>query len=104
MGKCCGPKAFTKKIKVGNVEIPIRGLEPVMFMVFNMNLTEEKILDKLLSEITELGNIIPADKQKEFNAALLSEYKSFIEKIKLNRINKNRNFEGNIKIAKGELL
>lgn len=57
MAKCCGPKAFTKKLIVGNEEIPVRGLEPIMFLVLNMNLDdEEKILMKLREEIMELGN------------------------------------------------
>lgn len=86
MRSCCGPKAFTKKLIIGNEEIPVRGLESIMFMVFNMNLdNEEKILDRLRSEITELGNFIPRDKEKEFNDTLLVEYKAFADKIKLNR-------------------
>ncbi len=90
MGKCCGPKAFTIKLKVGNEEIPVRGLEPIMFMVFNLKLNDdEKILDRLQTEIAKLGNLIPTDKKKEFNDALLSEYKKFAGKRMLvkNRIN-----------------
>ncbi len=82
MAKCCGPKAFTKKIKVGDEEIPVRGLEPLIFMVLNMKLNDdEKILKRLRNEIIDLGNIIPADNEKEFNDALLTEYKAFSQKI-----------------------
>jgi len=86
MAYCCGSRAITKKIMVRNEEIPIRGLEAVMFMVFNMNLdNEEKIVTRLRSEITELRNVIPIDKEEEFNNALFTEYKTFTKKIIINR-------------------
>lgn len=76
MGKCCGPKVFTKKIKYGNNEIPVRGLEPVMFLVFNLNLSDNAaILERLREEIIKLGNSIPSE--KEFNLSLLKEYMRF---------------------------
>ena len=90
MAKCCGPKAVTKKIKVGNCEVPIRGLEPIMFMAFKLNLTEdEQILGRLIKEITELGNIIPSEKEKDFKNSLLLEYRKFVNKILSNRKNKS---------------
>lgn len=89
MAKCCSPKAFTKKLRVDDEEIPIRGLEPVMFLVFNMNLeNEEKILDALLKEINELGNVIQISREKNFCDALMKEYKAFVEKRMLIRKNK----------------
>ena len=86
MAKCCGPKALTKKLIIGDQEIPVKGLEPVMFMVLNMNLNEEtKIIEVLRNKIIELGNSIPANKENEFNEALLEEYKKFKDKIKIKR-------------------
>jgi hypothetical protein len=72
MAKRCGPKAFAKRIKAGDFEIPVRGWEPVMFMVFNMKLDED---EEIFRKITE----------REFNNALLKEYKAFSQKIKANR-------------------
>jgi hypothetical protein len=74
-------KNFHKKIKVGDKEIPVKGLEPVMFLVLNMNLdNEEKILDALLKEITQLGNIIPMSRENNFCDALMKEYREFVDK------------------------
>lgn len=79
MGKCCDIKAITKKIRVGNTEIPIRGLEPIMFMVSKLHYKNDiLILERLIKEITELGNPIPAEKEKDYKAALLYEYKEFV--------------------------
>ena len=99
MAKCCGPKAFTKKLIVGNEEIPIRGLEPIMFMIFNQNLDDDKsILNALVIEIENLGNKVPSDRREEFEIALLKEYKLFKEQIKLKREKKQRRIIMNIKV------
>jgi len=86
MEKCCGAKAFIKNIKVGNVELPIVGLEPIMFLVYNLELKyDDEILKALITEIEEMKNEIPSDKKPEFNSALMNEYKLFIEKFDHNR-------------------
>lgn len=86
MKKCCGAKSFIKKIKVGNDEIPIVGLEPIMFLVFNLELkNDDNILKALSTEIKKMGNDIPINKLNEFNSALMREYKLFAKKFALNR-------------------
>lgn len=86
MKKCCGAKSFIKKIKVGNDEIPIVGLEPIMFLVYNLELkTENEILKALHTEIKKMGNDVPINKLNEFNSELIKEYKLFAEKFALNR-------------------
>lgn len=86
MKRCSCPDAIIKKLNVGNKSIPVRGLEPVMFLVFNLKLKDEtKILNKLISEIRKLDNLIPDNIESEFKNCLLKEYKSFVDKINLNR-------------------
>ena len=86
MKRCNCPDAFIKKIKVGDKFIPVRGLEPVMFLVFNLKLKDEtEIMNKLMSEIRELDNIIPDDIEYEFKNCLLNEYKSFVKRITTQR-------------------
>lgn len=86
MGKCCGPRAFIKKIKVRDEEIPVIALEPIMFLVFNLNLHDDKlIINKLMKKIEEMGNDIPEDKRKEFESSVMLEYRIFVEKIESNR-------------------
>lgn len=86
MPRCCSPKAFTKKLKVGNDEISVIGLEPILFLVYNLELKNDaEILKALLTEIEEMGNEIPLDKRIEFNSALMKEYKLFAEKFDHNR-------------------
>lgn len=86
MKKCCSPKSFIKKMKVGIEEIPVVGLEPIMFLVYNLGLkNDDEILKALITEIEEMENEIPTDKRIEFNSALMKEYKLFAEKFDLNR-------------------
>lgn len=86
MKRCNCSDAIVKKLKVRDKYIPVRGLEPVMFFVFNLKYKDEnKILNRLMSEIRELDNVIPDNIESEFKNSLLKEYKSFVEKIKLNR-------------------
>lgn len=86
MKKCCGGKAFIKNIKVGNDEIPIVGLEPIMFLVYNLELkNDDEILKALITEIEEMKNEIPSENRIEFNSVLMNEYKLFAEKFDLNR-------------------
>lgn len=86
MKKCCGASAFISKLKVGDDEIPIIGLEPIMFLVFNMELVnDDEVLEALITEIEEMGNEIPSNKTLEFNSVLMKEYKLFAEKIQSNR-------------------
>ena len=86
MAKCCGPRAFIKKIKVKDEEIPVIALEPIMFLVFNLNLYDDKlIINELMKEIEEMGNKIPEDNRKEFESSLMIEYRIFVEKIESDR-------------------
>lgn len=86
MKRCNCPDAIIKKLKVGDKYIPVRGLEPVMFLVFNLKIKDEtEILNKLMSEIRELDNVIPDIIESDFKICLLKEYKSFVDKINLNR-------------------
>jgi hypothetical protein len=86
MKRCNCPDAIVKKIKVRDRYIPVRGLEPIMFLVANLKLKDEtEIVKKLMCEIRKLENTIPADFELEFQNYLLDEYKSFVNKINLNR-------------------
>lgn len=86
MKKCCGTKSFTKKIKVGNYDIPVVGLDAIMFLVYNLELkNDDEILQALLSKIQEMKNKIPSNTKEEFNSALLNEYKFFTEKFEQNK-------------------
>ncbi len=86
MKKCCGTKSFTKKIKVGNYEIPVVGLDAIMFLVYNLKLkNDDEILKALLTKIEQMKNKIPSDKKVEFNSTLLNEYKFFTEKFEQNK-------------------
>ncbi len=80
-GSCCA-KPIARIIKVGNFEAGLVGLDEALRNVYADAITDdEEIRRALLKWVRKFGNYITPTKEKEYQDALLKEYKSYMRKI-----------------------
>jgi len=80
MSNCCDPNApKVYKLNVGGELLGLAGVEQAFLDVRILDLAGEKAAEKLL-EIVERKNYIPESAEREYEIALLAEYKNFIAK------------------------
>jgi len=74
---CCA-KPTSKIIKIGDVDVGIRGLEESFRDVYASRIEDETILkDTLLSKIREHGNFVTPKREEIYKEALYQEHKNF---------------------------
>ncbi len=84
-GSCCA-KPIARIIKVGNFEAGLVGLDEALRNVYADAITDdEEIRRALLKWVRKFGNYITPTKEKEYQDALLKEYKSYMRKIEVER-------------------
>ncbi len=80
-GSCCA-KPIAKIIKIGNFEAGLVGLDEALRNVYISAITDdEEIRRALLKWVKEFGNYVTPTVEKEYQDALLREYKSYVRKI-----------------------
>ncbi|MCX7703739.1 MAG: hypothetical protein N2234_06545 [Planctomycetota bacterium] len=79
---CMNPNALPRRIKVGDSEVGIAGLDEIIAAVRKLGVSDEQEIKRELIERVKRRNWVPKEVEREYAEALFKEYKEALTRKK----------------------